>query len=65
MKKFEVYEDANNEWRWRLTTFVFGKTKIIASSGEGYQNKADCIKTIYSICSSILNKEYSIEDGAA
>ena len=34
-----MYRDANNQWRWRL---VAANNRIIANSGEGYFNKADC-----------------------
>lgn len=32
-------KDAKGEWRWRLKT---SNGKIIADSGEGYKNEADC-----------------------
>lgn len=41
--KFELYRDNRGEWRWRL---VAGNGKIIATSGEGYQNKSDCLHTV-------------------
>lgn len=34
-----MYRDAQNQWRWRL---IASNSKIIANSGEGYWNKADC-----------------------
>lgn len=34
----EYYQDKNREWRWRLRR---GRN-IVAVSGEGYANKADC-----------------------
>lgn len=37
--KFEVYYDVSNDWRWRLRAT---NGKIIATSGEGYENKGDC-----------------------
>ena len=36
---YYMYKDASNQWRWRLEA---ANNKIIASSGEGYHNKADC-----------------------
>ena len=39
MAKFEMYEDKVGEWRWR---FIADNGRIIADSGEGYHNKADC-----------------------
>jgi uncharacterized protein YegP (UPF0339 family) len=38
-----VYEDKPGEWRW---TFIAGNGRKIADSGEGYHNKADCLKAI-------------------
>ena len=40
---YEVYEDAAKEWRWRLRAV---NNRIIADSGEGYQNKDDCLHGI-------------------
>ena len=37
--KFETYEDAKQEYRWRLKS-TNGQT--IASSGQGYKDKRDC-----------------------
>lgn len=39
-----LYTDVNRQWRWRLV--VAGNGRIIANSGEGYHNKADCISAI-------------------
>jgi uncharacterized protein YegP (UPF0339 family) len=44
--KFETYEDAAKEHRWRLKS-ANGQT--IASSSEGYKAKADCEAAIESI----------------
>lgn len=41
--RFEVYKDKAEEWRWR---FRASNSKIIADSGEGYQNKQDCLHGI-------------------
>ena len=40
---FQVYSDAAGEWRWRL---VAGNDQIIATSGEGYRNRQDCLHGI-------------------
>lgn len=37
--RYEMYKDARQEWRWRLKA---ANGNIIATSGEGYVNKADC-----------------------
>jgi uncharacterized protein YegP (UPF0339 family) len=44
--KFEVYADKKGEYRWRLKA-TNGIT--IASSGEGYKAKRDCMKGIASV----------------
>ncbi len=41
MSSFQFYEDAAKEWRWRLKD---GNHKIVADSGEGYKEKAECQK---------------------
>jgi uncharacterized protein len=38
-----VYKDRLGEYRWQL---VAANNKIIADSGEGYRNKADCLHGI-------------------
>lgn len=40
---FEVYQDAKNEWRWRLHA---ANGRVIADSAEGYNRQGDCIKGI-------------------
>lgn len=37
--KYCTYKDNAGEWRWR---FKSSNGNIIAVSGEGYKNKADC-----------------------
>ena len=37
--KYEVYEDAKKEHRWRLKA---SNGQVIATSGQGYKAKADC-----------------------
>ena len=41
--KFEVYKDKAGEWRWRLRA---SNGRIIADSGEGYNNKQYCLHGI-------------------
>lgn len=43
---FELFKDAKEQFRWRLKA-VNGQT--IATSGEGYKAKADCLKAVESI----------------
>jgi uncharacterized protein YegP (UPF0339 family) len=37
--RIDVYLDIAGEWRWRL---VAENGQIVATSGEGYINRADC-----------------------
>lgn len=39
MARFELYKDHAGEYRWR---FLASNGKIIATSSEGYNAKADC-----------------------
>jgi len=41
--KFEVYKDSRGGFRWRLKA---GNGKVVATSGEGYNAKADCRNSI-------------------
>ena len=44
--KFEVYADKAGEYRWRLKA---SNGRQIASSGEGYKARGDCLKGIASL----------------
>lgn len=46
---YHMYLDVNGQWRWRL---VAGNNRIIANSGEGYYNEADCKHAIDLVASS-------------
>jgi uncharacterized protein YegP (UPF0339 family) len=39
MAKFEIFQDTAGEFRWR---FQSNSGKILAVSGEGYNNRANC-----------------------
>ena len=39
MMIYYMYKDAQGYWRWRLRA---SNNRIVADSGEGYVNKADC-----------------------
>lgn len=43
---FELYEDADDEWRWRL---VHDNGNIIADSGEGYASRQKCLQGLRSV----------------
>ncbi len=47
--KFETYEDNKKEHRWRA---IASNGQTVASSSQGYSNKADCEKAIALIKSS-------------
>lgn len=40
---FEIYEDHEGEWRWRL---LAANGRIMADSGEGYVDHAGCTRAI-------------------
>lgn len=44
---FFVYKDKAREYRWR---FYAPNNRVMADSGEGYKNKADCIAAINTLC---------------
>lgn len=41
--KFEIYRDKAGEWRWRIRA---SNERILADSGEGYDNEGDCVDAI-------------------
>ena len=41
--KFEVYQDAAQEFRWRLKA---GNGEVLATPGQGYKAKTDCQKGV-------------------
>jgi uncharacterized protein YegP (UPF0339 family) len=43
MMQFRVYRNWLRQWRW---TLVAANGRKIATSGEGYRNKADCLDAI-------------------
>lgn len=56
--QYRKYLDSNRQWRWRLVVVANGK--IIANSGEGYHNEADCdhaINLVKSSASATVVKE--------
>ena len=46
---YYVFKDTLGQYRWRLTAT---NNKIIATSGEAYWNKADCLAAISLVKSS-------------
>lgn len=41
--KFHIYRDRKGEYRWRLRA---RNGRIIATSGEGYKRKRDCMRMV-------------------
>jgi uncharacterized protein YegP (UPF0339 family) len=39
----EQYKDEDDKWRWRT---VAANGNIVADSGEGYENKQDCLDMV-------------------
>lgn len=42
----EVFQDNKGDWRWRL---VAKNKNIVASSGEGYKNKSECLERLHDV----------------
>lgn len=40
---FYIFRDASSQWRWHLTA---ANNRIIATSGEAYHNKHDCLVAV-------------------
>ena len=49
---FEVYKDKSEEFRWRLKA---ANGNIMATCGQGYKDKADCMSAIKSIQAGAAN----------
>lgn len=60
--KFEVYKDKKGEYRWRLKA---SNGRQIASSGEGYGDRAGVMKGIASIQKNAADAKIVEEDAAA
>jgi uncharacterized protein YegP (UPF0339 family) len=43
---FEVYKDRSGQYRWRLRSM---NKQILATSGEGYKDKRDCLAAVESV----------------
>ena len=52
-----VYQAKDGDWRWHMKR----KGRIVAESGEGYERRAGCIRTLHRLLESITNTEYKIE----
>src|SRR5262245_7733439 len=47
--KFEVYQDASDEYRWRLVSGEGSDRHVLATGGQGYKAKADCMHGVKSL----------------
>ena len=54
MAKFEIYKDAQGDFRWR---FQANNGKILAESGEGYNNRPNCEHSIILIKQEAANAQ--------
>ena len=61
--KFEVYKDRAGEFRWRLRAT---NTQVLASSGQGYTTKRDCMSGIESVKRAVADAPVEeVTEGAA
>lgn len=58
---YKTKERSKRQWRWRMSV----GTKIVADSGEGYHNHADCLRTLRRLIERIYDRRYSLEDEGA
>ena len=47
--KFEVYQDAAKVYRWRLVSGEDKDRQVLATGGQGYKAKADCLHGVKSV----------------
>lgn len=55
--KFYIYKDNQGYWRWYLNA---ANNRKIADSGEGYNNKQDCLSAIDLVKSAFNAPVYEI-----
>jgi uncharacterized protein YegP (UPF0339 family) len=46
---FEVYQDTAKEYRWRLVSRLENEQHVLATGGQGYKAKADCLVGVKSL----------------
>ena len=44
--RFEVYEDSEGQWRWRL---IAGNGRVVADSAEGYARKRNAVRAAQAV----------------
>ncbi len=63
--KFEVYQDSAQQYRWRLVEGEGQDRQVLATGGQGYKAKADCMHGVKSIQDGIEKLKFeSYEDNA-
>src|SRR5262245_4334799 len=55
--KFEIYQDASKEYRWRLKG---GDDKLLATAGQGFSAKADVRKSVDRIINNLEKQKFEI-----
>jgi uncharacterized protein YegP (UPF0339 family) len=55
--KFEIYQDAAKEYRWRLKG---SDDKLLATAGQGYSAKADCRKGVDRMINNLDKQEFEV-----
>src|SRR5262245_6669539 len=55
--KFEIYQDASKEFRWRLKG---ADDKLLATAGQGYSAKADCRKSVDRIINDLDKQKFEV-----
>jgi uncharacterized protein len=56
--KFEIYQDGTQEFRWRLKA---GNGEVLATPGQGYKAKADCLKGVERIKTDAITDKLTFE----
>ena len=60
--KFEIYEDAAKEHRWRLKA---ANGKILATAGQGYKAKADATKSVERLIKDLDKYKFEVYEDKA
>lgn len=60
--KFEIYEDAAKEHRWRLKA---ANGKILGTSGQGYQAKADAKSAVQKLIKDVDKYKFEVYEDKA
>lgn len=56
--KFEVYQDAKKEYRWRLKN---ADDKVLATPGQGYSSKKYCEESVEKFKNNLTNAKVKME----